>query len=356
MASNDIVEKQRGVASVVSDICRALVGCAPDYSEVCESLAPVVYTADELLGSHELLDWMVNNSRARVTPDALIESLNLSCYSLETVDSRLGEALARAVFEHGLGELHLSGNSLRDLDAALGWLVVEEGIANLGSLFLDANSLRRVSWPPASLVAVRGCLKHLDVSKSQIRSIDVVAAPLPPAVTLQALEFLDVSGNIKLAALPVGFFPSVPNLQRLDAHSCALSSIPDDISVCTRLEHCALHSNELSDLPEGLFACEKISWLSLNMNKLESVPESIGNLRDLKRLSLHQNRLGGLPASIGNCTQLEALSLHGNSLTSASLPDSMALLQNCCRLSLYENPQLGLIPDAVCGMRRLQEL
>ena len=74
MASNDIVEKQRGVASVVSDICRALVGCAPDYSEVCESLAPVVYTADELLDSHELLDWMVNNSRARVTPDALIES------------------------------------------------------------------------------------------------------------------------------------------------------------------------------------------------------------------------------------------------------------------------------------------
>jgi len=355
------MDKQGGVAEIVYDICRALVESpsTPAYSEVHESLAPVVSSAD----SRELLDWMVNNSRARVTldeSDESLESLNLAGYSIDSVDKRLGAALARAVFRHGLEKLHLSGNSLKDLDAGLGWLVVDEAEASrepaLSSIFVDANVLREVSWPPASLIAVRECLKHLDVSKSQIRSIDVLAAPLPRPITLHALEYLDISGNIKLDTLPVGFFPSVPNLRRLDAYSCALSSIPEDISVCEHLEHCGLHSNDLVNLPDALFACVKISWLSLNMNKLEALPESIGNLTNLKRLSLHQNRLRDLPAVIAKCVELEALSLHGNRLTRGSLPDSMALLENCCRLSLYENRELGSVPDGVCGMRRLKEL
>ena len=349
------MDKQGSVADIICEVCRALVDSStPAYSDVHESLAPVVSSAD----SHELLGWMVNNSRARVTPDESIESLNLAGYSIDAVDTRLGAALARAVFRHGLQTLHLSGNSLKDLDAGLGWLVVDEAEASrepaLSSIFVDANVLREIRWPPASLIAVRECLKHLDVSKSQIRSIDVLAAPLP--ITLQALEYLDISGNIKLSALPVGFFSSVPNLRRLDAYSCALSSIPEDISVCKHLEHCGLHSNEIVSLPDSLFACGKISWLSLNMNKLEALPESIGNLTILKRLSLHQNRLRDLPASIAKCTELEALSLHGNRLTRASLPESMALLENCCRLSLYENRELGSVPDGVCGMRRLKEL
>ena len=349
------MDNQRSVSDAISEVCRALVSVTPEYSEVHESLAPLV-SADP----HELLDWMVNNSRARVSPDESIESLNLAGYSIDRVDTRLGTALARAVFEHGLEKLHLSGNSLKDLDAALGWLAIDEGRGRcepvLSSIFVDANVLRKLSWPPASLIPLCGCLKHLDVSKSQIRSIDVLSAPLPQPITLEALEHLDICGNIKLSSLPVGLFSSVPNLRRLDAYSCALSSIPEDISVCKHLEHCGLHSNELVHLPDSLFACDRISWLSLNMNKIESVPESIGNLKGLKRLSLHQNRLRALPASIAECLQLEALSLHGNHLTSGSLPDSMALLENCCRLSLYENRELGSVPDGVCGMRGLKEL
>lgn len=154
------MDKQGGVAEIVYDICRALVESpsTPAYSEVHESLAPVVSSAD----SRELLDWMVNNSRARVTldeSDESLESLNLAGYSIDSVDKRLGAALARAVFRHGLEKLHLSGNSLKDLDAGLGWLVVDEAEASrepaLSSIFVDANVLREVSWPPASLIAVR---------------------------------------------------------------------------------------------------------------------------------------------------------------------------------------------------------
>jgi len=68
----------------------------------------------------------------------------------------------------------------------------------------------------------------------------------------------------------------MPNLKRLDAYSCALKAIPDDISDCADLVHCGLHSNELSVLPSGLFECRKIVWLSLNMNKLSALPDGIG--------------------------------------------------------------------------------
>ncbi len=102
------MDKQGGVAEIVYDICRALVESpsTPAYSEVHESLAPVVSSAD----SRELLDWMVNNSRARVTldeSDESLESLNLAGYSIDSVDKRLGAALARAVFRHGLEKLDL---------------------------------------------------------------------------------------------------------------------------------------------------------------------------------------------------------------------------------------------------------
>ena len=92
------MDKQGGVAEIVYDICRGLVESpsTPAYSEVHESLAPVVSSAD----SRELLDWMVNNSRARVTLDesdeslVSLESLNLAGYSIDSVDKRLGAALA----------------------------------------------------------------------------------------------------------------------------------------------------------------------------------------------------------------------------------------------------------------------
>ena len=369
---------RRHAAQLISDICQALIDIAPDYSVVHEDLAPVL--SKSRTQDMDLFDHMLNNNRCHATVEGVLESLNLGGYSLDRIDKKLGVDLANAVFLHGLNELHLSGNSFRTIKDGLGWLVVDEDVAavekmngdgkedgeqvhgdigegsepTLSSIFLDANIIREVDWPPVSLVAVRGCLKHLDLSKNKLRFIDVVAAPLPQPITLHGLEWLDLSGNIKLSALPVGFFPSVPNLRRFDAYSCALESIPEDICVCKQLMHCGLHSNELTMLPAELFMCDKIVWLSLNMNKLEYLPENIGDLKNLKRLSLHMNSLRTIPASIADCTQLEALSIHRNSLT--SLPDSMSSLKECSRLSLYENPGLKCVPDGVCGMTGLKEL
>lgn len=361
-------------AALVSDICEAIVHAAPEFSEAHDALAPLVSLPSSTSQQAQVLEFMVNNRRCHVrqddTPGGTIEhldSLNLGGYSLDRVDKKLGKALGQAVYAHGLGKLHLSGNAFRTLDGALEWLLVENdngddddeaaaaAPAALTEVFVDSNMIRAVEWPPTALTGVSKCLAHLDLSRNKIRSIDVVAAPLPRPITLHALEWLDLSGNIKLEQLPDGLFGSMPNLKRLDAYSCALKAVPDDISDCRDLVHCGLHSNELSVLPSGLFECRKIVWLSLNMNKLSALPDGIGNLKALERLSLHQNLLTTLPAAIGECKKLEALSVHHNRLE--TLPDdAMSNLKACFRLSLYENFSLGHVPPGVCGMTGLREL
>ena len=356
-------------AALVSDICEAIVHAAPEFSEAHDALAPLVSLPSSTSQQAQVLEFMVNNRRCHVrqddTPGGTIEhldSLNLGGYSLDRVDKKLGKALGQAVYAHGLGKLYLSGNAFRTLDGALEWLLVENdngddeaAPAALTEVFVDSNMIRAVEWPPTALTGVSKCLAHLDLSRNKIRSIDVVAAPLPRPITLHALEWLDLSGNIKLEQLPDGLFGSMPNLKRLDAYSCALKAVPDDISDCRDLVHCGLHSNELSVLPSGLFECRKIVWLSLNMNKLSALPDGIGNLKALERLSLHQNLLTTLPAAIGECIKLEALSAHHNRLE--TLPDdAMSNLKACFRLSLYENFSLGHVPPGVCGMTGLREL
>ena len=355
-------------AALVSDICEAIVHAAPEFSEAHDALAPLVSLPSSTSQQAQVLEFMVNNRRCHVrqddTPGGTIEhldSLNLGGYSLDRVDKKLGKALGQAVYAHGLGKLYLSGNAFRTLDGALEWLLVENdngddeaAPAALTEVFVDSNMIRAVEWPPTALTGVSKCLAHLDLSRNKIRSIDVVAAPLPRPITLHALEWLDLSGNIKLEQLPDGLFGSMPNLKRLDAYSCALKAVPDDISDCRDLVHCGLHSNELSVLPSGLFECRKIVWLSLNMNKLSALPDGIGNLKALERLSLHQNLLTTLPAAIGECIKLEALSVHHNRLE--TLPDAMSNLKACFRLSLYENFSLGHVPPGVCGMTGLREL
>ena len=349
-------------AQIVSEICEALLQAAPEYSEVHECQLKSLLRGDiskQDERDQNVLDYMINNRRCHVV-ETRFESLNLAGYSLERVEKKLGKALGRAVFVHGLRELHLSGNSLRNIDAGLGWLVVETDNTNdytepdLSEIFVDSNIIRSVDWPPPAFAGISKCLTHVDLSKNKIKSIEVIPEPLPQPITLHALEWLDLSGNIGLEVLPDGLFRSMPSLKRFDAYSCALKAIPDDISGCTELRHCGLHSNELESVPGGLFQCDKLVWLSLNMNKIKVLPDGIANLKALERLSLHQNKLSTLPASIAECTLLEALSVHHNELK--SLPDAIEALKNCLRLSLYENPDLCHVPDGVCGMSGLREL
>ena len=156
-------------------------------------------------------------------------------YSLDRVDKKLGKALGRAVYVHGLSKLHLSANAFRTLDEALGWLLADvvdtvEDTA-LSEIFVDSNIIRAVDWPPTSFAGISGCLAHLDLSKNKIRTIDVISAPLPQPITFGGLEWLDLSGNINLWHLLDGLFATMPNLKRFVVELDAVRSHAPTLSL-----------------------------------------------------------------------------------------------------------------------------
>ena len=257
---------------------------------------------------------------------------NLSNLGLEEIPESLG------CIDWGLKKLVLASNSLRSLPASCA------NLTSLEVLVIDNNLMKDV---PACVTGMSG-LKNLMFRMNP--GLRIIATDLSG---LQNMEWVDISQNPRLEEIPFWMY-EMKNLRQLDVHSCKISSVAEAIGNLSKLAHMSLHSNELVALPESIGECTAMTWLSLNSNKLESVPESIGNLRRLVRLSLHINRLSVVPESLSKCVHLEALSLHSNALKKGSIPDAFSQLNECLRMSLYHNPQLGEIPDGVCGMVNLK--
>jgi Leucine-rich repeat (LRR) protein len=318
----------------------SLIECAPEYSSI----------RDDLGGAQDnMVAFLQNNKRCvfQKQGENLLEVLNLAGFSLDQISGIILERLEECIQVFHVQRLYLSGNALRSDCLGDIFRICSK---DMQELFLDSNLLKKISWDV--LVRCGMCLTHLDLSKNRLSGI----IPSGDTKACTRLEWLDLSGNDRLESLPEhGFFATMPCLKRLDLHSCALSSLPDEISlVKDTLKHISLHSNALVEIPDAITECTHLTWMSLNSNMLKRLPESIGNLVNLERLSLHINRLEEIPESIGQCTHIEALSLHSNDLR--NVPDSIGNLKECVRLSLYHNPKLGCVPNGVCCMSKLKEL
>lgn len=322
-----------------------LIESAPEYSSIRDDLGDA---------RDNLVPYLKNNKRCvfQRQGDKLLEVLNLSGVSLDHLSGVILDRLHECIQVLHVQRLYLSGNALRSDCLGDIFRICSRDVLEL---FLDSNLFKTVPW---DLFATSGmCLTHLDLSKNRLSDI-IIRDRVVPADTMvcSRLEWLDLSGNNRLESLPErGFFATMPCLKRLDLHSCALLSIPEEISqLRDTLEHISLHSNALVEIPDAITECKGLKWMSLNSNMLERLPESMGNLVNLERLSLHINRLQEIPESIGQCSHIEALSLHSNDLR--NIPDSIGNLKECVRLSLYHNPRLGCVPDGICRMSQLKEL
>ncbi|MEQ1694829.1 MAG: COR domain-containing protein [Hyphomicrobiaceae bacterium] len=92
--------------------------------------------------------------------------------------------------------------------------------------------------------------------------------------------------------------------------SNSLTSVPDWLFVTnpglTRLD---LSFNHLTSIPNALANCARLEWLNLSHNSLAHVPDVISKLKELQELFISHNKIISLPESLGSLTELQNISL-----------------------------------------------
>lgn len=189
-----------------------------------------------------------------------------------------------------LAILHMAGNALASIAGAS-----FASISRLRELTLNGNAL-------ASLPADLGLftkLERLDVSNNRLRSLPNEIGYLCSLVELRC------SGNPPLSQVP-RTVRSLGHLELASFDFCGLSSLPAEITYCSRLLE-----------------------LNLANNRLRELPRDFGRLTRLTTLNLSENQLTELPMSMGRCQALGELGagvqLDGNPIANAQLLKARAI-------------------------------
>jgi len=179
-------------------------------------------------------------------------------------------------------------------------------------------------------------------------------------------------------------------LARLDASSCALISLPDDLAECAALEDLVVHRNPdlvslppnlgalqprlrgvwvrecgLATLPSGLTAAVGLADLDAGACRLRGLPDGLGGPGNprLRTLRVGDNIIASLPRSLARADALEVLDVSGNALTDV---DVAASTRGLVELRASRNPDLAELPRglgrggalrvlhaAACGLEKL---
>lgn len=177
-----------------------------------------------------------------------------------------------------------------------------------------------------------------------------------------SVQELDVSENSSLASLDgVG---ALVKLEKLDANSCGLTTVPAEIANCQALEELLLFANKIKELPKELGQLTSLTTINVFNNQVKKMPPECGTLANLeevncaankmmmltdahftawanvKILSLYDNNLVRM-GSLAPLESLEELRISGNNL------EEMPTLSSHKHLSVYEihKNRIASIPD-----------
>ena len=115
----------------------------------------------------------------------------------------------------------------------------------------------------------------------------------------ETLEQLDLSGT-GLSSLPQDFGPRLPNLKVAFFSQCNFITFPKELAACPQLEMVAFRGNGMKTVPEDALP-PRLRWLILTDNRLSSLPDSIGRCERLQKCMLAGNRLKTLPDHMSAC-------------------------------------------------------
>ncbi|XP_023243477.1 leucine-rich repeat-containing protein 15-like [Centruroides sculpturatus] len=157
-------------------------------------------------------------------------------------------------------------------------------------------------------------LEYLDLDWNRIKDL-----PNDMLKGLFNLRTFSILGNRRLSQIPSGFFKKLHNLTEINAASCSISSLEEDVfSDLINLKDVDLVFSQIEHLPPNLFRNNKLlTRFSCSYNKLSRLPTKIFHgLYELRELDLRGNRFENLPEDVfQNLSLLQRLELSQNRLT-----------------------------------------
>lgn len=140
-------------------------------------------------------------------------------------------------------------------------------------------------------------------------------------------------------------------LQRLDASSNRLKTLPEAFGNLIALKICNLSKNVLTALPDQFGSLAKLQTLWLQQNNLMDLPPSFRDLRALENLSLSGNRMDAFPGRhLQTLDRIRIFSFAENRLRSWSSSEEVD--------GMEKNPidRIGLQSNELFGMRNVEFL
>ena len=124
-------------------------------------------------------------------------------------------------------------------------------------------------------------------------------------------------------------------LKKLDLKCNELQILPDSIGHLINLETLNLEQNKITSISEEIKLCSQLKNLNLASNELlDKLPDSIGNLTRLETIQIVGcKKIKSLPLSISNLSNLLILDLNWTSIP--KLPDELFQLKSLVELKLF---------------------
>ena len=142
-------------------------------------------------------------------------------------------------------------------------------------------------------------------------------------IDLKLLTTLNLP-ECNLSSLPGELPRIVPNLSILFCPKNQFKELPAIIGECPKLQMVSFKDNGMETIhPDALQP--QMRWLILTGNQITSIPESIGRCKRMQKLMLSGNSLTVLPKAISELTNLELIRLACNKIQDVSSP-------HCCNV------------------------